>query len=264
MKEQAGEELKKLGIALISLRKKRFANAPGKKELIGFSDDKNVILNSLLILLSHGNAVDIPKGYLEEVATLMNQAGVAALNMVRKVWNKVEHPSKGDWDTYIGWTSNIALVFKQAINTSDEDDEEDITRYKNLIIAIEEPIGSCSWKRKWDSYANEYIWFEEYSLSESAIAAREEEVQKCKDKIAQLEKKIGEKKDAEAKKAAEEKKAKVPSEDESDKLEEQIGELQKRRAGLGIFAGKEKKQIGEEIASLQGRIPRRATMFFIM
>ena len=34
----------------------------------------------------------------------------------------------------------------------------------------------------------------------------------------------------------------------------QIKDLENQRAGLGIFAGKEKKRIGEEIASLQGRI----------
>lgn len=304
LKEQAVEELKKLGLALISLRKQRFAGSPDKQELNGFTSDKKVILSSLLVLLSHGNAVGMPEGYLEEVATLMNQAGVAALNTVRQAWNKVEHPGKGDWDTYIGWTSNIAEVFRQAINTSDDDDEEDITRYKNLIIAIEEPIGSCSWKREWVSYASEYRWFKDYELADSAVAARKKQVQECKDKIAELEKKVKDKKDAEAKKAAEEKqaridayweahadekaaleaekkqlsdrktaldaeiaeldktisaareeeKAKVPSEEETDKLKDQIKELENRRAKLGLFAGKEKKQIGEEIASLQGRI----------
>ena len=46
----------------------------------------------------------------------------------------------------------------------------------------------------------------------------------------------------------------VPSEEESNKVKAQIKELENQRAGLGIFAGKEKKRIGEEIASLQGRV----------
>ena len=50
------------------------------------------------------------------------------------------------------------------------------------------------------------------------------------------------------------KEVKTPSEEEEDRLREQIGELRVRRTHLGIFAGKEKKQIGEEIASLEGRI----------
>ncbi len=209
LKDQAVEELKKLGLALISLRKQRFAGSPDKKELNGFTEDKKVILSSLLVLLSHGNSVGMPEGYLEEVANLMNQAGVAALNMVRQVWNKVEHPGKGDWETYIGWTSNIAEVFRQAIDTSENDDEEDITRYKNLIIAVKEPIGSCSWKREWVSYASEYRWFKDYELADSAVAARNKQIKEYEAKITELEKKIREKKKAEAKKAAEEKKARI-------------------------------------------------------
>ena len=46
----------------------------------------------------------------------------------------------------------------------------------------------------------------------------------------------------------------TPSEDESNKVKAQIKELENQRARLGIFAGKEKKRIGEEIASLQGRV----------
>lgn len=46
----------------------------------------------------------------------------------------------------------------------------------------------------------------------------------------------------------------VPSEDESGKISNQIKELEEQRAKLGIFSGKGKKRIGEEIASLQGRL----------
>lgn len=49
-------------------------------------------------------------------------------------------------------------------------------------------------------------------------------------------------------------KGKVPAEVEADKLKEQKRELENRRSKLGLFAGKEKKQIGEEIAAIEGRI----------
>jgi hypothetical protein len=56
-------------------------------------------------------------------------------------------------------------------------------------------------------------------------------------------------------KAAEaEEKVKVPAQIEIDKLKDQKSELENRRSKLGLFAGKEKKQIGEEIAALDGRI----------
>lgn len=303
LKTQAVDELKKLGLALISLRKNRFGGSPDKAELNGFTSDKKVVLDSLLILLSHGNAVGMPEGYLEEVANMMNQAGVAALNMARKAWKGVEHPSEKDFDTYIDWNMNICEVFRQAIATSDDDDGEDIVRYKNLAIALEEPmdVGACSYKREWVSYASEYRWFKEYSLADKAVESRKRQAKEAREKAAELEKKIAEKKATEEKKAEEEKQARikayweahaeekaaldaeqkeletkkesltseiagldaeiealdpkgaVPSEAEDKKLRDQIRDLENQRSKLGLFAGKEKKRITEEIASLYGR-----------
>ncbi len=304
LKKEAVEEIRSLGIALITLRKNRFSSSPDSKELKGFTSDKAVVLKSVLVLLSHGNIVSMPEGFLEEVASLMNQAGVAALNMARKAWSKVEHPSEKDFDTYLGWNVNISQVFREAIETSDEDEEADIVRYKNLIISLEEPmdVDACSYKREWISWKSEYDWVREYSLSESAKQSRRKEVAECKAKIAAIEKKKKEKAEA-AKKAAEEEKKKrieaywaahadekakldaekkeltekerslkteianldkqinnaqpsgaVPSEIETGRMIAKIQELETRRAGLGLFAGKEKKQIGEEIASIQAKI----------
>lgn len=301
LKTQAAEELKRLGLAIIATRKKRFAADPSKAELNGFASDKKVLLDSLLILLSHGNAVGIPEGYLEEVASEMNLAAVAALNMVRKAWNGVEHPSEKDFDTYLDWIGNIEQLLRQAIDTSDDDDEEDIVRYKNLKIVLGEPMNAHSYKQVWNSYASRYDWQVEYSLAQSAKDVRSRLMKECDDKIKELEKKVSDKKAAEAMKAEEEIQARikayweahaeekaaldaeqkeleakkesltseiagldaeikalepkgaVPSEAEDEKLIDQIRDLVNQRSKLGIFAGKQKNQITEEIASLNGR-----------
>lgn len=302
LKEQAVQELKNLGIALISLRKQRFSGSPDEEELNGFSTARKVLLDSLTVLLSHGNAVGIPDGYLEEIATLMNEAAVAALNFVRKAWNGVDHPGEKDFDTYLGWIGNIGSLLRQAIDVSDDDDDEDLVRYKNLIIVLEEPMDAKSYKREWISWKSEYDWVVEYTLSDTAKEIRRKQVKECKDAIKRIEDKKKAKEVAEKKAAEEEKKARikaywdahadekakldaekkeladkknklnaeiasltkqiddaqptgsVPSEDESGKVSNQIKELEEQRAKLGIFSGKEKKRIGEEIASLQGRL----------
>ena len=46
----------------------------------------------------------------------------------------------------------------------------------------------------------------------------------------------------------------VPSEDETDKISAQIKKLENQRAKLGLFAGKEKKRITEEILALHSRV----------
>lgn len=301
LKTEAVEELKKLGLALISLRKNRFSGSPDTAELNGFTSDRKTILSALLVLLSHGNAVGMPEGYLDQVATMMNEAGVAALNMARNAWRNVDHPSQNDLATYIDWNCNICEVFRQAISTSDDDDEADITRYENLIIALEDPIGKSSQKQEWFSVVGRYEWVNEYSLNNSAVSSRRSEVTKCRTKISELKIAVADKKAAEAKKAEEEKQARikayweahaeekaaleaeqkeleakkdklateiagldaeikaldpkgaVPSEAEDEKLRDQIRDLENQRAKLGMFAGKQKKQITEEIASLNGR-----------
>jgi len=301
LKNQAVEELKKLGLACISLRKDNFAKDPTTSNLNGFKNDRIVLLNALKVLLAHGNVVGIPEGYEDRIATMMNESAVAALNMVRKAWDGVDHPSDKDLTTYIDWISNIESLIRQSIDASDDDDDADIVRYKNLAIVLEEPIGKHSDKRYWDSFWNEYRWTASRSLTDEAVASRRRSAQQARDKAAELERKAAERKAAEARKAAEEKQArirayweahaeekaaldaelkeledkkeklsveiaeidpqikeledigKVPSEEEDEKIAEQIKELVTRRDKLGLFAGKEKKQIGEEIASLNGR-----------
>lgn len=308
LKKQAVDEIKKLGLALISLRKNRFSVSPDEAELNGFTSDKKVLLDALLVLLSHGNVVGMPEGYLEEVATLMNQAGVAALNFVRKAWSGIEHPSDKDLSTYIDWCSNIESLFRLAIDVSDEDDEADVVRYKNLAIILEEPIGKHSDKRYWDSFWREYRWTSSQSLTDAAVSYRKKQAAEARKKADTIEKKVkAEKaaKEAAERKAAEEAKkarikaywdahkeekdklesekkqlsekvksldtqindlfsqikaieaegtAKVPSDIEGDKIRDQISELNTRKSKLGLFAGKEKKQIAEEIAALEGRM----------
>lgn len=308
LKDEAVQELKSLGIALISLRKQRFSGSPDSEELKGFTSARKVLIDSLTVLLSHGNIVGIPDGYLEEIATLMNEAAVAALNMARKAWNNVEHPSDKDLSTYIDWIGNIESLLRQAIDVSDDDDEADIVRYKNLAIVLEEPIGKSSVEQYWDSFWTEYRWRNSKSLTDAACELRRKQAKECRARANLIESKIKAVKaleEAAAKKAAEEAKRqrieaywaehqeekakleaekaqleskkeelipqiddlerqiraieaegkeKVPSEVEHDKLRDQVTSLSARRAGLGFFAGKEKKQITEEIAVLDGKI----------
>ena len=190
LKDDAVEELKNLGLALISLRKQRFSGSPDAEELKGFTTARKVLLDSLTVLLCHGNIVGIPDGYLESIATMMNEASVAALNMARKAWDGVDHPSDKDLTTFIEWCSNISSLLRQAINVTDDDDEADIVRYRNLAISLEEPIGKNSEERYWDSYRTEYRWKNSKCLTDEAVASRKKEAAECREKADALEKRI--------------------------------------------------------------------------
>ena len=237
LKNQAVEELKNLGLACIALRKQNFSNSPSKSNLDGFTNDRAILLKALMVLLSHGHAIGMPEGYLETIAAMMNEAGVAAINTVRAAWNKVDHASHSDWKTYLDWCSNIEQLFREAIDASDEDDEADIVRYKNLAIVLEEPIESCSWKREWYTYSSGYRWVRDYSLTDAAKSKRRQEAKEARDKAAELERKAAEKKAAEARKAAEEKKARIDAywaahPDEKAALDTEKSELTEKKIAL--------------------------------
>ena len=292
LKGQAVETLKQLGIALISLRKKSFSDNPNTTELNGFTSDKVTVLDALLVLLSHGNAVGIPEGFLDEVAKLMNDAGAAAMIRVRTTWETVEHPSKEEFMTYLDWNSNICEVFRQAISTGN-DDEGKIAQYKNLINALKEPIGKYSQKSEWNSSFARYDWVKDYTLTAASENSRLKEISLCESKLTELEEKVAEDKKkiielfwmahADKKEAFEEEKkqlseklaaldadiaesdstingvrteekAPTSSEAEIENLRDQIRDLMKRKDELGMFSGKEKKRITEEIATFNERI----------
>ena len=241
LKEQAVQELKKLGLALISLRKNRFSNSPDDDELNGFSSDRRVMLDSLLVLLSHGNICGIPDGYLEEIAVMMNEAAVAAFKKARTVWDKLEHPSDDDLSTYISWISNIENLLRQAIDVCDKDDEKDIVRYENLAIVLEDPIGKHSQKQYWNSYYSEYKWQDSKSLTDSAVSYRRKQAKECKQKAEALKVKVTQDKiaaeEAERKAAEEARRQRIATywaehQEEKEKLETERKEIEEKKSRI--------------------------------
>lgn len=296
VKEEAVEQLKRLGLACISLRRNRFSNYPDDEELNGFATDRKNILSALMVLLSKGIATGIPEGYEEEIASMMNQAAVAGFTKVRDAYNNDNRPMPNDLKKAVNEADNCRQLILNAIDASDDDDEEDITRYENLVIIVQFTIDMTAYP----DYSSD-SW-RTWMLTDESKKIRRGWISDYKNKISQLKRDIEEKKKAEERKAEEEKQARinayweahadekaaldkekdelsakvasfapqisdleaqikaaqptgdVPSKEETKKLKDQIRELENRRSKLGMFAGKEKKQIGEEIASLNGRV----------
>lgn len=308
--KQALRAIRNICIALQSLAKENFANSPTEERRNKFFEFSKVCADATDVFNDVSTEIrqvsfDEWKEQKRKMAEFMNLAGVAAVNSVRERWNDIDHPNKNSWDTYLDWFGEISNVFENSIDNGvavDEDDEEIITRYKNRIIAIKEPIDSCCYKQEWQSWSSSYVWVRDYYLSDSAKSARRNLIKQCEDAIKKIQNKAKEKEEAEKRAAEEARKQRieayweahadekaalerekeelsakvdsftpqvsdleaqikatkptgdVPSEEETKKIKDQIKELESRRAKLGMFAGKEKKQIGEEIASLNGRV----------
>jgi hypothetical protein len=328
---EASEELKRLGLACMSLRQKRFSQYPDKEELNGFVSDVELLIDGLAILLagegvtgetseadaligllgalsnvasikfigmkSKAEKAGVPKEYFTQIATMMGNAAVDGFNTASKGFENDSHPLQNDLVKYMNEIDNCIMLADMAIDASDDDDDADITRYNNKIKMEEYVINM----KAYDSYSSSY---RSIALTDEAKKNRRETIDDCKKKIREIEQKAKEKEEEERKKAEEEKKARiaayweahadekakleaekkeliekrdrlqkelndvsseiqsiekeksaaVPSETEKSKVEDQIRDLNNRRSKLGMFAGKEKKQIAEEIASLEGRV----------
>lgn len=297
--------------ALCMLAKDNFADSPTDNYRLKFGEFTRTCANATDIFENISDEIkDFSiaqwKAHKKECARLMNISGVAALNTVREKWNDIDHPNTNSLSTYLDWLGEIELIFTDSITFGkavDEDDSAIITRYKNKIIAIEEPMDACSYKREWNSWTSSYEWVSDQSLTAAAKSSRKASIKKCEEEIKVLEAKAARKAEEE-KKAAEEAKKKrirdywearkeekdkldaekkqltdnqnalgaqiadldrqigalqaqmntaVPAEIELGKIQAQIAELNMRKSNLGLFAGKEKKALADEITNLEGQ-----------
>ena len=178
-------------------------------------------------------------------------------------------------------------MIESAIGFSDEDDEEDIRAYRNLITLHNEAINSCSWE-----YAGE-TWMgvdynKGYELTKYAKQTRREKINEYNKKIRQISRDISEKREKERKERerilrekaqkrrdeywAKHSEEKLNLENERSTLSNQIADINKKMksavsqldeerttaidkkskkkkelSSLGIFKGKEKKFLQSEI-----------------
>ena len=293
VKAQTLEELKKLGEACISIRKKNFISKRAAENYKGFQADKNIILESLSVLNQHGREVTVPESFFDGIADIMQEAVRGALNgtspsdinglklteSMVKVLSKPEQKKTNlrkvqeEYEYCFG-------VLLDAIEIS-KNDVSNIQRCKELIPIGEKIISmeyiTASEKATFTSVTNQ-VKDKQAALERKVVEEKEAAIARQNARIAAYwEAHADEKAALEAEKEQlmekydtfgkeidnltveiealkKEEKATVSSEDESDNLRNQIRDLEKRRANLGLFSGKEKKQITEEIASLQGRI----------
>lgn len=321
---EATEELKRLGLACISLRKNRFSQYPDTEELNGFVSDLKPLIDGLIVLLSKGaevaqadvlaslfsgikiasiqfigmkqkaEAAGVPKEFFAQIAVLMGNAAIEGFKTTTKKYNSDSRPMPNDFKKTMTEVDNCIMLLNMANSASDDDDDDDISRINSKIQMEEFCINMTA-------YADYSSSYRSWSLTDAAKKARRDNISKYRQSIQEIKDKAKAKAEEERKKAEEEKQARiaayweahadekaaldaelkdleekkeklsaeisgvdaeikaldpaglVPSEEEDNKLRDQIRDLENQRSKLGLFSGKEKKRITEEIASLSGR-----------
>ncbi len=232
----------------------------------------------------------VPEEFFSKMACILAGASVDAFIKIAKGYTQNSHPLPDDFQkciTEIGHCISLALM---SVQTCRVKVEEDIKRYTCMIKMQESAINMTaypdrnSYSRTWGLVESAKIkrreliatYNEKIAEIEKAIKERADEEKKARiaayweehaDEKAALESEKKELEDEKTKLTAEiaeqdkiinaaeaDRSVAVPSEVESNKIMGQIKELENDRSKLGIFSGKKKKQIDEEIAVLQGNI----------
>lgn len=180
VKKEAANEIEKLSKALISLCCDNYEKWPS-------DDNANSILSNLklaqlysLVLLAkcEVNA----DGFKQDVATMINQAVVTAWgNVILEDYQDDEHPSKYTWETFKERGFTALALLQQAIDICDDDDQDDIQRYKNMITLTSSLVNSCSW-----TYSNS-AYVREYSLTQEAKNKNIDNIMKWHEKIKEID-----------------------------------------------------------------------------
>lgn len=325
--ERAKEQIKNVSVAMISLRGDRFAKWPDKEETAGFITDLMSIFNTIVSFLSQTGAIVPISELMAPVAKQINQAVVTAYNNVVLPEYKSERYPWPDDDDFLRYIERIGYctdLVEKAIELCDDDDDEDIQRYNNLISLHEAAINACSYDSQYVDLSEQWrinlyskpgyhpvprdnrVYYKSKLLTNDAIAARRQLISQYKTKIAELEsakeRKIAEEKaekerlareeeqkrrdeywaeHAEEKKALEaeretilsqmkEIKAKskeqideikknisaIVGQDEISSIEVQKKKLESEQSALGMFKGKEKKALQDQIDKLQAEIDK--------
>lgn len=289
--EQAKQQIKNLSTAMISLHADRFAKWPDEEEAAGFLSDITAILGSVVNFIS-GTGTLIP------IAEIMASIARQINDAVTRAWQNVIWPEyfgdpndydyragKYEWETFIKRVGYCTNLLEKAIDLCDENDEEEIPRYDNLIFIHKAAIESCSWDYELSDWGTKY-WYKKWMLTDEAKKIRRNKISGYEAKVSEIKKSIAAKEAAEKaekerikreeaqkrfdaywaehedeKASLESEKSRlmadidalqseigaIPGETEKHSLQERISKLTADKDALGIFKGKEKKAIQEQI-----------------
>lgn len=159
IKKEAASEISSLSIALMRLCCDNFAKYPSednREDII-----KNMFFAKTCSLLLLSKCGIEPTEFYKEVATMMNTAVCAAWkNVITKDYQHSEHPSKYTWDQFRTRCLQCIFILQAAIDLSDDDNQADIQRYKNLIDITTNLVHSCSYQY------GQYGWIPQYTLAD--------------------------------------------------------------------------------------------------
>ena len=180
IKSETASEISSLSIALLRLCCENFAKYPSeenKNEILGCL--KLSKLYSLLLLSKCGVK---PNEFYTEAATMMNSAVCNAWkNKITIDYRHADHPSKHTWEQFTNRCCSCISIITESINLSDNDKQDDVQRYKNMIDITTAVVNSCSYTYSNGSYVRDW------SLTNEAKQNNINNIMKYHEKIKEID-----------------------------------------------------------------------------
>ncbi len=180
VKDEAGDETINLCVAMMKLCCDNFEKFPSEDNE---KDIKQFVLLAQLhaLTLVERCGKDL-EGFKSIVATMINVACVAAWeDIIFKDFTEDDYPSKYDWERFKTRCFSVIHLTETAIDLSDNDDNADVLRYKNLIVYRDNLIKSKSYRYSNGGYVPDY------SLTQDAKEANIDEIMKYHQKIKEID-----------------------------------------------------------------------------
>lgn len=274
--EQAKEQIVNLSKAMISLRGQNFAKWPDEEGKNGLVSDIDSILNILVQFSSQTGVVISVNEVMASIAIIIDDSVIQAYNdtispdYCGDPDDSDDRADKYEWQRYIERIGHCITLLEVAIDLCEEDYENDIRRYEDLIYFQKQAIDSCSWDYRYNDWGDK-IWRKEWRLSYEAKSLRKNLIHDYELKIKEIKEKEKEEaekrfdeywlKHADEKVVLETEKASlqkqiisleaeisnIPGNAEKENFQKRINTLSAEKDSLGIFKRKEKKAIQKKM-----------------
>lgn len=295
LKQTIASDISKLSLAMINMRCNQYANFPSEENANSIvTEASNSLMLTMKLIISCGIK---PNDFQAQAASLMNAAAVAGYNQIKKDYDdgkplqplhsdgtaiyssndrlRYAHPSEYDWEKFRSRADACMKIIKAAIALDDDDDEEDIQRYENLIVIGEFVKDSCSIVYVSGGAYSNSTWCRQYSFTDDAKSSRQKDIIEWKNKKREAQKSASVKRAAKSWEGHEEEREKLvkkvaelsqsieeaKSNAEYQEVNKKVSELEKSLSKLqsslnacGLFAGKDKKQLKEQINAAQNEL----------
>lgn len=163
-------QISRIASAIINMRASIYIEYPEPEQAEPFEQDLSLIIEAVRSLL--GRSGTRVKGVWEDIATQINNAVVKAwTDVIQPDFKDDPHPNDYDLQRFLNRLSAAQDLTKLSIGLSDDDEVDDVVRYRNLILYAENRRDAKSYEWTVNGYVlSKYLTAEAKAINNGLIS----------------------------------------------------------------------------------------------